>query len=473
MLYSHPCVTHVILGFFSIMSKYIDQIQNYTDRIYKKSGGNSNNSNNNRNRRNNHSNDDDNDDYDDFEIKTTSNAIIIGASSHGNIALDRRKFEVGGTRALIIGQTGSGKSFATRNIIEQLYSNKTGVIVILDPEGDYYTLRSKFDFVILGLDEDTCDIVINEENASDLTLKMMLNEINIIVDLSDADDDKIRQEIATLMIQTILQHRKIAPPITLIVEEAAIFAKKSMGTTSVQNMKCTDALKKIARLGRKGAVCTFFCTQRITHLHKDISAECNTYILGKCNDPADIERNAKFLHLSGKNIPDFENLKYEFYAYGEGFDHYDQKNIPIKFKSNKPYSTHHSISRRDPGSFPKPESEVVKKWISLMKSIKDLMKESVKNKAASTDKPILALVPSIAIDSSSFIPITPPKPTKNWEDEADDKMFGNLSDSCEVCGKTAIAHNRCEKHADYDPRLKDFDDEDDDDNDDDDESDDD
>lgn len=431
------------------MSKYIDQIQKYTTQISKKSGSN-------RGRPNHKSDDDDDNDHEDFSIKTTSNAIIIGASSHGNIALDRRKFEVGGTRALIIGQTGSGKSFATRNIIEQLYHNKTGVIVILDPEGDYYTLRSKFDFVILGLDEDTCDIVINEENASDLTLKMILNEINIIIDLSDADDDKIRQEIATLMIQTILQHRKIAPPITLIVEEAAIFAKKSMGTTSVQNMKCTDALKKIARLGRKGAVCTFFCTQRITHLHKDISAECNTYILGKCNDPADIERNAKFLHLSGKNIPDFENLKYEFYAYGEGFDHYDQKNIPIKFKSNKPYSTHHSISRRVPGSFPKPESEIVKKWISQMKSIKDFMKES-----PLAPKPALSLVPAIT-DSSSFIskPIPKPsanlKPVKNWEDECDDDMIMPLSDSCEVCGKNAIAHNRCEEHADYDFRLKDY-----------------
>ena len=106
-----------------------------------------------------------------------------------------------------------------------------------------------------------------------------------------------------------------------------------------------------------------------------------------------------------------------------------------------------------------------------MKSIKDIMKESAKNKLINADAPILTLVPPI--DSSSFIPIIPPKPTKNWEDEADEKMFGNLSDSCEVCGKTAIAHNRCEKHADYDERLKDFDNDDDDDNDFDDESDDD
>ncbi len=424
------------------MPKIIDQIQKYNDQINKKSGNKNNFRNRNRN-------DDDDFENDDFMIRNTNNAIIIGASSHGNIALDRRKFEIGGTRCLIIGQTGSGKSFTTRNIIEQLYYNKTGVIVILDPEGDYYTLRSKFDFVILGLDEESCDIVINQENAADLTLKMLLNEIHLIIDLSDADDDKIRQDIATIVIQTILQYRKIAPPLQLIVEEAAIFAKKSMGVTSIQNVKCTDALKKIARLGRKGAVCTFFCTQRITHLHKDISAECNTYILGKCNDPADIERNAKFLHLSGKDIPDFENLKYEFYAYGEGFDHYDQKNIPIKFKSNNPLSKHNSTSRRLPGSFPKPETEIVKKWIALMKSIKDHLIESKLEKK----EPQLSL-----IDSSSFIPKK--ESVKNWEDESDDDFIMPLSDACEICGKNSVAYNRCEEHADYDERAKDLDDDD-------------
>jgi hypothetical protein len=445
------------------MSKYIDQIQNYTDRIYKKSGGNSNNSNNNRNRRNNN----DNFDEDEFVIRNNNDSVVIGDSDNGKIAFLREKLEFGETRCLITGMSGSGKSFTTRNIIEQLCENKTGMVIILDPEGEYYTLRTKFNFVILGTDETFCDIVINEENAEDLALKMMINEINVIIDLKKADD-RIRQEIATKFIDTIVDNSDISNPMQLIIEEASIFAKKGTGATSIQNIKCTESLKKTAKLGRKRSMCTFYCVQRITQLHPDITAECNTFIIGKSTRPADCERSAELIGLKGRNSPNFAKLNHEFFSYGEGFDYHEQADKPIKFKSKIPSSKHNRVARRDSNLFPKPETETVKKWISLMKSIKDIMKDSINNKAAITDKPVLALVPPITIDSSSFIPIAPPKPVKNWEDEADEKMFGNLSDSCEVCGKTAIAHNRCEKHADYDPRLKDFDDDGDNDDDDDD-----
>ncbi len=467
MLYYHPSVTYVILGFFNIMSKYIDQIQNYTDRIYKKSGNNGNNSQN-RNSRRDHS---DNDSDDDFTIKNNNDSVVIGNSDNGKIALLREKLEFGETRCLITGMSGSGKSFTTRNIIEQLCENKTGMVIILDPEGEYYTLRSKFNFVILSTDENFCDIVINEDNAAELALKMMINDINVIIDLKKADD-RIRQEIATIFIDTIVDNSDISNPMQLIIEEASIFAKKGTGATSIQNIKCTESLKKTAKLGRKRSMCTFYCVQRITQLHPDITAECNTFIIGKSTRPADCERSAELIGLKGKNSPDFKKLNHEFFAYGEGFDYYEQVDKPIKFKSKIPSSKHNRVARRDNNLFPKPETETVKKWISLMKSIKDIMKESAKNKLINTDAPVLTLVPPI--DTSSFIPIIPPKPVKNWEDEADEKMFGNLSDSCEVCGKNAIAHNRCEKHADYDERLKNFDDEDDDDdNDFDDESDDD
>ena len=56
------------------MSKFIDQIQNYTDRIYKKSGNNGNNFQNRNNRRDN----DDDDNYDDFKIKTALKTKKIG-----------------------------------------------------------------------------------------------------------------------------------------------------------------------------------------------------------------------------------------------------------------------------------------------------------------------------------------------------------------------------------------------------------
>jgi len=429
------------------MSKYIDQIQKYTTQISKKSGSN-------RGRPNYRSDDDDNDN-DDFVIRNNTDSIIIGNSDNGKIGLLREKTEFGEIRCLIAGMSGSGKSFTTRNIIEQLCENKTGIVIVLDPEGEYYTLRSKYNFVILGTDEGNCDLLISEDNAEELALKMMINEINVIIDLKKADD-KIRQEIATKFIDTIIDNSDISTPMQLIIEEAPIFAKKGTGNTSLHNVNCTESLKKTAKLGRKRTICTFYCAQRITQLHPDIVAECNTFILGKSTRPADCERSAELVGLKGKNSPDFKKLNHEFFAYGEGFDYHTQVDRPIKFKSRLPSSEHKRIARRQENSFPKPETEIVKKWISQMKSIKDFMKES-----PLAPKPALSLVPAIT-DSSSFIskPIPKPtanlKPVKNWEDECDDDMIMPLSDSCEVCGKNAIAHNRCEEHADYDFRLKDY-----------------
>ena len=42
--------------------------------------------------------------------------------------------------------------------------------------------RKLFDFVILGIDEDFCDIVITEENAAELAIKMLKHKINVIID---------------------------------------------------------------------------------------------------------------------------------------------------------------------------------------------------------------------------------------------------------------------------------------------------
>ena len=97
------------------MSKFIDQIQNYTDRIYEKSGNNGNNSQNRNSRRDNSDNDSD----DDFTIKNNNDSVVIGNSDNGKIALLREILEFGETRCLITGMSGRGKSFTTRNIIEQ------------------------------------------------------------------------------------------------------------------------------------------------------------------------------------------------------------------------------------------------------------------------------------------------------------------------------------------------------------------
>ena len=98
----------------------------------------------------------------------------------------------------------------------------------------------------------------------------------------------------------------------MIIEEASKFARRS--DVSQSNIKCTNSLKKTAMVGRKRKISTFYNTQRITQLHRDIIAECHTKIIGKIDDIADINRNSINIGIKDGNI--FRKLDYEFFAYG-------------------------------------------------------------------------------------------------------------------------------------------------------------
>lgn len=412
------------------MPKMIQEIVKYSSYLSNKGNRNSKRTQNN----------DDDFEEENFTIKNNKASVIIGDSDHGRVALDGEKITDGDIRCLTIGTSGSGKSYLTRNIIESLYTKRLGIVIVIDPEGEYYTLRKLFDFVIIGIDEDLCDIVISEENAADLTNKMLKYKINVIFDLRGTDDNN-RREIASKIIDTIIES-KYQIPTQIVIEEASRFASKGVNTPS--NIKCTTALKKIAQFGRKRQISAFYNTQRVTQLHKDISAECNTTIIGRCTDEADIKRNASKIGL--KNSFELKKIKHEFFAWGEGFDHADSSNY-VRFKSFPPNSEHMKSPRRDASSFPYPESETVIKWIGLMGGIiKGPLKQIMAEKQNQEKQ--LSLIPEVKEQSfrgfSDKIESIPKKSSFDNDDLPD-----SLSESCEICGKTAIANGRCNNCADY------------------------
>lgn len=72
--------------------------------------------------------------------------IILGRSKDGDIKLDLDKLLR--TRLLIQANSGGGKSWLVRRIAEQLFGKIP--VLIIDPEGEFATLREKFGFVLVG-----------------------------------------------------------------------------------------------------------------------------------------------------------------------------------------------------------------------------------------------------------------------------------------------------------------------------------
>ena len=270
------------------------------------------------------------------------NAIYIGYSEkHGPIALDASKLT--DTRILIVGKSGSGKSYLTRTVIERMFEH--GVLLyIFDPEGEWLTLREKYDFIMLGKKKGlNCDIEINEENAKLVFEQCLKNKVSAIFDLSEWSSVGEKQSIVLSVNQYIIHEMPrdlITQPMNIVYEEAAQFAKKGKDA-KVLDIRCRDSLKEVASLGRKRGISSTYVTQRLPFFHQDIRSQCSIKLMGLVDSTADVESSATLIGIKLRNADILKKLDKEFIAYGQYFCHSSKvKDETVIFKSDTPKSPH-------------------------------------------------------------------------------------------------------------------------------------
>src|ERR1700752_4369200 len=73
--------------------------------------------------------------------------IAMGKTAHGKpVAFDLQTLLV--TRLLLQANSGAGKSWALRRLMEQLAGHVQTIAI--DPEGEFSTLREKFPYALIG-----------------------------------------------------------------------------------------------------------------------------------------------------------------------------------------------------------------------------------------------------------------------------------------------------------------------------------
>src|SRR5271157_4163877 len=82
------------------------------------------------------------------------------------------------TRLLIQANSGGGKSWAIRKLLETTFGKVQHIV--LDVEGDFASLREKFDYVLAGRDG---DLPADPRSAELLARKVLELECSIIIDL--------------------------------------------------------------------------------------------------------------------------------------------------------------------------------------------------------------------------------------------------------------------------------------------------
>lgn len=215
----------------------------------------------------------------------TEDGPTLGKSGARPVAIDVGRLIT--TRLLVQSNSGGGKSWAVRRILEQTHGHAQQIV--LDSEGEFFTLREKFDFVLAGRGGD-CQA--HPRSAATLARKLLELGVSAVIDLSDLPHaDPMRHVDRATFVANFCRGMLDAPrelwhPTLVILDEAHRFCPEGEPSASAA------AVADLASAGRKRAFAVVLATQRISKLSKSAAAECNNRLVGRTGLDVDQRRAA-------------------------------------------------------------------------------------------------------------------------------------------------------------------------------------
>jgi len=210
---------------------------------------------------------------------------------------------------LLQANSGGGKSYALRKFLEITHGKVQQIV--LDLEGEFASLREKFDYILVGKEG---DIPINI-NASGLLARRLL-ELNTsaIIDLFELKAHERKRFVKLFLDSMVNAPKSLWHPCLVILDEAHVLAPEK------EQSEALGSVTDLATRGRKRGFALVAATQRISKLSKDVVAELNTKLIGRCSLDVDMKRAAFELGFTDKkDILSLRKLpKGVFYAFGPG-----------------------------------------------------------------------------------------------------------------------------------------------------------
>ena len=239
------------------------------------------------------------------------------------------------TRLLVQSNSGGGKSYALRRLLEQ-----TAPIVqqfIIDPEGEFQTLREKYDYVICAPHD--ADAAATPGTASLLARRLLETKVSAILDIYDLKAHE-RQLFVRRFLETLINAPKsLWRPVLVVLDEAHVFAPQAGGAEAM------GAVIDVATRGRKRGFSLCVATQRLSKLHKDVAAEMLNKLIGRTGLDVDVKRAADELGMSSKAaVESLRNLDPgEFYVFGPALSRTVQKTKIGPVITTHPKSGHRTL----------------------------------------------------------------------------------------------------------------------------------
>jgi uncharacterized protein DUF87 len=224
------------------------------------------------------------------------------------------------SNVLLQANSGGGKSWALRRCIEQAFARVPQIII--DPEGEFSTLRGKFDVVLVGKGGDTpADI----RSAKLLAHRLLELGASAVIDLFEVSKTQRPVWVAAFVNALVDAPKNLWRDLLVYVDEAHEFAPEpGHGTESRDEKACRHALIDLASKGRKRGYGVIAATQRLGKLSKDFAAELKNVLIGQTFIDIDRERAAGNLGVAKANKPQFfkDVMKLtpgSFFAFGRAF----------------------------------------------------------------------------------------------------------------------------------------------------------
>lgn len=297
----------------------------------------------------------------------TARNVTFTLGKAGRKAVRMDALKIVDSRLLGCTNSGGGKSWMLRKIVEQV--GERIPIIVLDPEGEFASLREKLDMVLCGTEG---EVEAHPKSAKLLCRKLIELRVSAVVDLYDlklADRRKFVREFLDALINL---PRKLWGSTLIVLDEAHKFCPEKGSAES------TDAVIGLMSQGRKRGFGGMLVTQRLSKLHKDAVGECNTVLLGRCTQDVDLKRQGDLLgKTTAKERLVFRSLQPgEFFGYGPAFE----DGGILRFRTGAVETTHPDSRTRHKLKPPKPS----KKIRGVLGEFEGLVEQSAKE--AKTEK---------------------------------------------------------------------------------------
>ena len=199
--------------------------------------------------------------------------LLTGKSGEKDVFIDAQELVTG--RTCVIGQSGSGKSYLIAVLCEQLLQNNIAFCIV-DTEGEYFSLKEKFQMLWVGGEEADVNI---EIDFYDLITQSIRNNVPLILDVSDALDQ--RKVVSSFAGKLYEIENQVKQPYLLIIEEADKFVPQSRDSLK--------ELEEISKRGRKRGLGMLVATQRPSLVNKNVLSQCGNQFIGKLTTENDLK----------------------------------------------------------------------------------------------------------------------------------------------------------------------------------------